>query len=323
MYVREQTYRGLGESVGPFEGTFNGTVRGDKDSAATIKIVLSDRDNRVSGQITLGKGLKLDLGGFCLMEDIDLSSITISGQTSPDKPRYLQTSIRVTESPVNTPTVKSADINVTIKANLSNDGNTIDAEVTFDPLEGVIPIVGKIDLKKKGCKAKALLVTLNKQPPTGSLKGYIYDRPISWQPVLDQGQAVILRSSQRYANIAHFRPEQCSLQGLGWTLPGAATRQAQVDRFPGHCQVDAHPRLRPIGGKLHIDIGGEGRYPEAYNLNPVSKGTVPPWFNKDIPNHVCGVGENIPVPSSTVDARSRRRTRPVVCPRSRTHPTPA
>ena len=83
MYVREQTYRGFGESVGPFEGTFTGTIRGDKDSAATIKIILTDRDNMVSGQITLGKGLKLDLGGFCLTEDVDLSSINISGRTSP------------------------------------------------------------------------------------------------------------------------------------------------------------------------------------------------------------------------------------------------
>jgi hypothetical protein len=65
--------------------------------------------------------------------------------------------------------------------------------------------------------------------------------------------------------------------------------------------VDAHPQLKPIEGKLHIDIGGEGRYPEAYNLNPVSKGTVHPWTNNNIPNHVCGVGENIPVQSGTVD----------------------
>ena len=198
MYIRVQTYRGLGESVGPFEGTFTGTIRGDKDSAATIKIVLTDRDNMVSGQITLGKGLKLDLGGFCLTEDVDLSSINISGRTSPDNPRYFQTSVKVTESPINTPTVKSADINVTIKANLSNDGNTITAEVTFDPLEGTIPIVGKVDLKKKGCMAKTLPVTLNKQTPTGSLRGYIYDRPLTALHFLRNERPVILRPSQHY-----------------------------------------------------------------------------------------------------------------------------
>jgi hypothetical protein len=103
-----------------------------------------------------------------------------------------------------------------------------------------------------------------------------------------------------------FAPERLSLQGLGWTLPDVATRQAQVDAIvspgtPGHCRVAAHPQLKPIGAKLHIDIGGEGRYTDAYNLNPTSKGTVPPWANQPIPNHVCGVGENIPVPSSTVD----------------------
>ncbi len=91
-----------------------------------------------------------------------------------------------------------------------------------------------------------------------------------------------------------------------WTLPDVATRQAQVDAVVppgvgGHCVVDPAPRLEPIGGKLHIDIGGEGKYSEAYNLNPTSKGTVPPWAGKDIPHHVCGVGENIPVPSASVD----------------------
>ena len=198
MYIPEQTYRGLGESVGPFEGTFTGTIRGDKDSAATIKIILTDRDNMVSGQITLGKGLKLDLGGFCWTEDVDLNSINISGRTSSDNPRYFQTSIKVTESPVNTPTVKSADINVTIKVNLINEDNTIAAEVTFDPLEGVIPIVGKVDLKKKGCMAKTLPVTLHKQTPTGSLKGYIYDRPLTALSFLRNERPVILRPSQHY-----------------------------------------------------------------------------------------------------------------------------
>jgi hypothetical protein len=307
MYIHEQPYRALGALVGPFEGTFTGTIRGDKDSTATIKMVLTDQDNRVSGQITLGKGLKLGLGGFCVVDNIDLSSISISGQTSPDNPRYVQTSKRVTESPVNIPGVKSVDINVTIKATLSSDGNTITADVTFDPLEGVIPAIVseiKIDLKKKGCEAKTLPVTLSRQTPTGSLNGYIYDRQLSWQPALDKAQSVNLRSSQRYANFTHFPPEQWSLHGLGWTLPDIATRQAQVDAAPFvvfRCKVDAYPQLKPIEGKLHIDIGGEGRYPEAYNLNPSSKGTVPPWTNKDIPNHVCGVGESIPVPSGTVD----------------------
>lgn len=201
MYIREQPYHGLGESVGPFEGTFTGTIRGDKDSAAPLNIILTDRDNKVTGQITLGKGLKLALGGFCLMEDVHLSSINISGRTSSDNPRYFQTSVKVTESPVNTPAVKSVDINVTIKANLSNDGNTIAAQVTFDPLEGVISIFGiesKADLKKKGCMAKTLPVTLNKQTPTGSLKGYIYDRPLTALHFLRNEQPVILRPSQHY-----------------------------------------------------------------------------------------------------------------------------
>ena len=201
MYIHEQPYRALGALVGPFEGTFTGTIQGDKASAATIKMVLTDQDNRVSGQITLGKGLKLGLGGFCVVDNIDLSSISISGQTSPDNPRYVQTSKRVTESPVNIPGVKSVDINVTIKATLSSDGNTITADVTFDPLEGVISVLGvdgKVDLKKRGCMAKTLPVTLSKQTPTGSLKGYIYDRPLTALHFLRNEQPVNFRPSQHY-----------------------------------------------------------------------------------------------------------------------------
>src|SRR5687767_10771803 len=96
-----------------------------------------------------------------------------------------------------------------------------------------------------------------------------------------------LYDRQSSASCALHPPERLSLQGLGWTLPDVATRQAQVDAIvspgtPGHCRVDAHPQLKPIGAKLHIDIGGEGRYPDAYNLNPTSKGTVPPWANQRI-----------------------------------------
>jgi hypothetical protein len=137
---------------------------------------------------------------------------------------------------------------------------------------------------------------------------YLYDGQATGRRAVDEDQPVVLRPSQRYdyANLARFATEWHSLQGLGWTLPDVATRQAQVDAIvppgsPSHCAVHAAPKLPPIGGKLHIDIGGEGRYPEAYNLNPTSKGTVSPWANKDIPNHVCGVGENIPVPSATAD----------------------
>jgi hypothetical protein len=117
---------------------------------------------------------------------------------------------------------------------------------------------------------------------------YLYDRKLTGRRSLDQDKPVVLRPSQRhdYANLAGFAPERQSLQGQGWTLPDVATRQTQVDAIvspgnPSHCTVSAAPKLPPIGGKLHIDIGGEGRYPEAYNLNPTSKGTVPPWANKD------------------------------------------
>ena len=50
-----------------------------------------------------------------------------------------------------------------------------------------------------------------------------------------------------------------------------------------------------------LDIGGEGRHPEAWNLNPRSRKTVGKQRGELIPLLIQGRGESIPLADRTVD----------------------
>jgi hypothetical protein len=47
---------------------------------------------------------------------------------------------------------------------------------------------------------------------------------------------------------------------------------------------------------IHLDIGGEGRYPAAINLNPAREGADGP-----VPRLVVGVGQQAPIRSRSID----------------------
>ena len=49
-----------------------------------------------------------------------------------------------------------------------------------------------------------------------------------------------------------------------------------------------------------LDIGGEGRYPEAWNLNPRPTRTIGPETGSPIPNWIAGRADAIPLPDSSV-----------------------
>jgi ubiquinone/menaquinone biosynthesis C-methylase UbiE len=50
-----------------------------------------------------------------------------------------------------------------------------------------------------------------------------------------------------------------------------------------------------------LDIGGEGRHPHAWNLNPRTCRTVAPHCGEPIPRLIRGRAENIPLPGHCVD----------------------
>lgn len=49
-----------------------------------------------------------------------------------------------------------------------------------------------------------------------------------------------------------------------------------------------------------LDIGGEGRYPDAWNLNPSPVKTIGPERGAAIPNHIPGRADAIPLPDQSV-----------------------
>tara|TARA_A100001391_G_scaffold196610_1_gene175513 strand:+ start:1449 stop:1877 length:429 start_codon:yes stop_codon:yes gene_type:complete len=57
-----------------------------------------------------------------------------------------------------------------------------------------------------------------------------------------------------------------------------------------------------------LDVGGEGRYATAMNLNPSAEKTLGPNKGQPIPNRIDGRAEDIPLPDSSVRAIIVERT---------------
>lgn len=57
-----------------------------------------------------------------------------------------------------------------------------------------------------------------------------------------------------------------------------------------------------------LDIGGEGRHPEAWNLNPRRNKTFGPERGELIPRWIEGRGERIPLPDGSVEVLIVERT---------------
>ena len=77
--------------VGPYEGTFNGTLYADNGSKAPITLNLTHRGNVVDGTVFVGKGLTVD-AGICGAGAIPETAVTASGKTSTKNPKYLSAS---------------------------------------------------------------------------------------------------------------------------------------------------------------------------------------------------------------------------------------
>jgi hypothetical protein len=64
----------------------------------------------------------------------------------------------------------------------------------------------------------------------------------------------------------------------------------------------------PTDKPLILDIGGEGRHPAAWNLNPSSVRTIGPGRGQPIPRRLAGRADAIPLPDGSVDEIIVERT---------------
>ena len=108
------------KTVHPFEGTFSGYARGDRNSRAPVTIELDQVGNEVTGKIALGSGLFVD-GGFCgagyLPSTVQLAEGEVSGRQIEAKTKLK---------------VSGTKVSVDLEGQLSSDGETIEAEVRVD-----------------------------------------------------------------------------------------------------------------------------------------------------------------------------------------------
>lgn len=111
-------------ATGPFEGTFTGTVKGDLGSQTTLTLDLTDRANIVSGEATLGTGLKVNAGKVCGTAVVPGGTIWAEGEKSPRKPREL--------SAASTLEVSGMDVTIEVSGQLAADGKTLDVTAKID-----------------------------------------------------------------------------------------------------------------------------------------------------------------------------------------------
>ncbi|HSR32335.1 MAG TPA: hypothetical protein VLY63_17370 [Anaerolineae bacterium] len=109
--------------VGPYEGRFYGTARGDADSHATLALYLTHRGNQVKGIVFLGEGLYVD-GGICGEGTVPATVQFVEGHTESRDPRRLAV----------TPTfdVGGLELSVDFEGTVSADGEVISADAKVD-----------------------------------------------------------------------------------------------------------------------------------------------------------------------------------------------
>lgn len=124
-----------GIDEGTFAGTFEGYLTGDRNSRAPVTLELSQRDNTVTGDIVIGRGLVID-GGMCGLAAVPAGSQSAAGQVSARNPRHLNAGAALI--------VQSMKIKIDLDSDLSRDGDSLTASAKIDLpwLCGSDPIIG-------------------------------------------------------------------------------------------------------------------------------------------------------------------------------------
>ncbi len=113
----------LANKTEPFEGTFIGTVLGDRDSETAVRLELVQHGELIKGEMTLEDGLYID-GGFCWRGYLPEGVFSASGSSMAKDPY----SIKATY----TQEFNGVPITGNLDAMLSRDGETLTAEVEID-----------------------------------------------------------------------------------------------------------------------------------------------------------------------------------------------
>jgi hypothetical protein len=108
-------------NVGPYEGTFNGTVYAPDGSAAPMTLTMTHRGSAVDGTVFIGEGLTVD-AGICGAAAIPAGSVYANGNTTAGNPKHLSARS----------TFDVGGIDVTVDLNSTVNGDRLNAEAKID-----------------------------------------------------------------------------------------------------------------------------------------------------------------------------------------------
>ena len=114
---------GSGTTGAGFNGTFSGTLNGDRGSSAVGTLTLTQTGDAVSGDLVIGPGLVLD-AGTCGAQSIPQLTQTAGGMIDPAAPNRLRTTSSIP--------LGGFTIGVVLTAELSADGQTLAARADLD-----------------------------------------------------------------------------------------------------------------------------------------------------------------------------------------------
>ncbi len=106
----------------------------------------------------------------------------------------------------------------------------------------------------------------------------------AWQAYADAAERAVAAAKAKAADTA-AKAKIAALSDNGYGQPYGTPRPA----------APAAPK------PVHIDIGGEGRYPGAVNVNPSPVTSTTGTAGRPIPNRVAGTGEKLPQANQSAD----------------------
>ncbi len=108
-------------NVGPYEGTFNGTVYAPDGSSAPMSLIMTHRGSAVDGTVFIGEGLTVD-AGFCGAAAIPATSVNANGNTTTGNPKHLAAKS----------TFEVSGVDVTVDLNSIVSGDKLNATAKID-----------------------------------------------------------------------------------------------------------------------------------------------------------------------------------------------
>jgi hypothetical protein len=108
-----------------FDGTFSGTVTGDKRSKTTLTLDLDQNSREVDGTVTLGSGLRVNAGGFCGIVAVPAVTFDTGATLASRNSRHLVTAAKVNVG-------NGIVVTIEFDGILSADNETLDITATID-----------------------------------------------------------------------------------------------------------------------------------------------------------------------------------------------